>query len=164
MSSDLCLKCGSKCCKYFCFQIDEPESYDEFEDVRWYLCHEGVSVHIDEGTWFISIMNVCRMLEDNGECRIYEDRPLICRKYDQANCDHTQGDYGYDELFETPESLDAYARKTLGKSAYERVKAKERAKLEPKKPKSKKKRKPGKKDKGKGKKGSSKGKGKKKSK
>ncbi|MDP7289060.1 MAG: hypothetical protein QGH94_13825, partial [Phycisphaerae bacterium] len=36
------------------------------------------------------------------------------------NCDHTGGDYGYDEHFTTPEQLDEYARKTLGKKNYQK--------------------------------------------
>lgn len=132
MSAKLCQRCGAKCCKYFCFQIDTPEDYDQFEDVRWYLCHEGVSVHIDDGDWYMSVMNPCRKLDDSGRCAIYEDRPLICRKYDTAECDHTAGDYGYEELFETPEQLDAYARQTLGEKEYKRQKKRHRAKYEPK--------------------------------
>jgi Fe-S-cluster containining protein len=128
--SKTCQVCGAKCCTYFCFQIDEPDTYSEFEDVRWYLCHENISVHIDEGDWYISIQNRCKMLMDDLRCRIYEDRPLICRKYSHDQCDHTEGDYGYDALFETPEELEKYARKQLGKAAYERAKAKARAKAE----------------------------------
>jgi len=122
--SKLCRKCGAKCCKYFCFEIDEPDSFEEFEDVRWYLCHKGVSVHVDEGDWYISIENECMMLGDDNSCTAYETRPLICRKYAMANCDHSGGDYGYDEEFTTPEQLDEYARKTLGKKVYEKQKKK----------------------------------------
>jgi len=128
--SKTCQECGAKCCTYFCFEIDEPDSYAEFEDVRWYLCHEDVSVHIDEGDWYISIQNRCKMLMDGLRCRIYDSRPLICRKYDLDECDHTGGDYGYDALFETPEDLEKYARKKLGKATYERAKAKERARAD----------------------------------
>jgi len=127
-----CDKCDAKCCRYFCFEIDKPDDYDEFEDIRWYLCHEGVTVHIDNGDWYISIDNRCLMLDAAGYCRIYDDRPLICRKYSQAKCDLTSGHYGYDEEFHTPEEIDAYARKTLGKKLYEQQKKKQRAKFEKK--------------------------------
>jgi uncharacterized protein len=118
--TDVCQKCGAKCCNYFSFEIDEPEDFDEFEDVRWYLYHEGVSVHIDEGDWFISINNKCIMLGDDHKCMGYEKRPLICRKYVTDNCDHTGGDYGYDELFTTAEQVDAYAQKKLGRRNYQK--------------------------------------------
>jgi Fe-S-cluster containining protein len=130
-----CVKCDAKCCRYFCFEIDEPESYEEFDDIRWFLLHEGVSVHIDEGDWFISIMNRCKMLGADNRCQAYEDRPLICRKYSPDNCDWTSGDYGYDELFETPEQIEAYARKILGKKKFERQKARLQAKCDRRRPK-----------------------------
>ncbi|MCD6364531.1 MAG: YkgJ family cysteine cluster protein [Planctomycetes bacterium] len=127
-----CIECGAKCCKYFCFQIDEPDDYAEFEDVRWYLLHEGVTVHIDEGDWYISIANRCKMLTNDNRCRAYETRPTICRKYSPANCDYTAGDYGYDEYFETADQLEAYARKTLGEAVFQRERAKAWAKPKPK--------------------------------
>ena len=139
--SQTCQKCGAKCCKYFCFEIDEPDTYEEFEDVRWYLCHQGVTVHIDEGDWYISIENHCKKLGRNDHCKIYDERPLICRSYDPSNCDHVSGFYGYDEHFRTPEELDAYARETLGEKEYEKARKKAHAKFEPKKAKKTKKRK-----------------------
>ncbi len=125
-----CRECGAKCCKYFCFEIDEPDDFEEFDDIRWYLCHKGVSVHIDEGDWYISIANRCKMLEPDNGCRMYDDRPTICRKYDPADCDHSGGDYGYDEEFTKPEQIEAYARKILGEAKYERDRARMRTKLD----------------------------------
>jgi uncharacterized protein len=127
---ELCVECGAKCCRYFCFEIDEPTEYDEFEDVRWFLLHEGVSVHIDDGDWYISIANRCKMLGPDDRCLAYETRPTICRKYAPANCDHTGGDYGYQEHFRSAEEVEAYARKTLGEAAFERARAKAWAKAE----------------------------------
>jgi len=126
--SHQCSKCDSKCCRYFCFQIDEPDSFSEFDDIRWYLCHDGVTVHIDEGDWYISIANRCRLLSWSGRCTIYEERPVICRNYDTDNCDYTDGNYEYEALFETPEQLEEYARKTLGAAKYDRAMKKARAK------------------------------------
>ncbi len=132
--SKTCQRCGAKCCTYFCFEIDKPDNYEEFEDIRWFLCHENIRVHIDEEDWFIDIANPCKYLGPNNRCKIYDDRPIICRGYSKDNCDHTGGDYGYEEHFHTPEQIDAYARKFLGKAAYERAQKKARAKFEDKIP------------------------------
>ncbi len=132
--SQTCQECGAKCCKYFSFEIDEPDDFDEFEDIRWFLCHQGVGVHVDEGDWYIEIDSRCEWLGDDNQCTNYEDRPLICRKYSGDNCDHSGGDYGYDEHFHTPEKIEAYARKTLGDKVYDRERKKAYAKLEPKPP------------------------------
>ncbi|MFA6135349.1 MAG: YkgJ family cysteine cluster protein [Phycisphaerae bacterium] len=117
-----CRACQAKCCRYFCFEIDTPETFNEFEDIRWYLLHEGATVHIDDGCWFIAIANKCRNLGPDWRCTDYENRPTICRTYEQDDCDATPGAYGYEQLFTTGEEIDAYARKTLGPS-YERSKA-----------------------------------------
>lgn len=137
-----CSACNARCCRYFCFEIDEPETFEEFEDVRWYLLHENVTVHIDEGDWYISILNACKELGEDNRCGSYEDRPLICRSYSQDNCDATGGDYEYEQLFETPEQLEAYARETLGDKKYEKARDKARAKLDKKARKKRKKKKP----------------------
>lgn len=123
-----CKTCNALCCQYFCFQIDTPDDYEEFEDIRWYLCHEGVSVHVEEDeTWYIQIENPCKKLDNDNRCVIYEDRPLICRNYGET-CEATGSDYGYLEEFKTPEQLLEYARKTLGKKTFEREMIKYRAK------------------------------------
>lgn len=125
-----CVKCQAKCCQYFCFEIDAPDDYEQFEDIRWYLCHEGTRVHVDEdGDWYIQLANRCDKLTDDYRCSIYDDRPLICRSYSHENCEDTGEDYGYQHEFATPDQLDAYAIKTLGKATYEKEMIKHRAKL-----------------------------------
>ncbi len=120
----MCRECGGKCCQYFCFQIDEPDSFEEFDDIRWFLLHEDITVHVDEGDWYISIANRCKALAEDGRCKLYEDRPLICRRYTMDTCDFTSGDYGYEDHFRTPEDIEAYAKKVLGKKAYKRARQK----------------------------------------
>lgn len=130
--SKRCIECQAKCCTYFCFQIDTPESFDAFEDIRWYLCHEGVTVHIDEeDDWYIQIANRCNMLGSDHRCKIYDDRPLICRHYSDDNCEGNpamEDDFGYKEEFKTPGELDRYALKSLGKTEYEKEIVEHRAK------------------------------------
>ena len=137
----MCAECGGKCCRYFCFQIDAPDTFEEFDDIRWFLLHENISVHIEEGDWYISIANKCNALVPDGQstkCSIYEDRPVICRGYSRDNCDHTGGDYEYDEQFDTPEDLEKYAKKVLGKKAYKKAKEKAYKKMAKKEAKSEK--------------------------
>lgn len=123
-SSPVCVRCDGKCCRYFCFEIDKPDSFSEFDDIRWYLLHEGVSVHVEDGDWYISIANPCKALGKANECGIYADRPIICRNYRTDDCEITSDDYGHEAEFHTPEELQKYARRVLGKKAYEKGKAK----------------------------------------
>jgi Fe-S-cluster containining protein len=124
-----CKECGGKCCHYFCFQIDTPDDFEQFENIRWFLLHEGISVHVEDGDWYISVANRCKALSADGQCTAYEDRPLICRRYATDNCDHTGSDYEFQEHFRTPEELARYARKTLGEKAFDR--AQEKASRQP---------------------------------
>jgi Fe-S-cluster containining protein len=128
-ASTVCQRCGAKCCRYFCFQIDTPDSYEEYEDIRWYLAHRNISVHIDGGDWYISIQNRCKYLGPDNRCRRYDNRPLICRDYSMDTCDRTQGDYGYEAEFHSPEELEAYARRQMGEGAFEKARAKALARI-----------------------------------
>ena len=120
-----CVECGSRCCRYLCFQIDTPESYEEFENVRWFLMHKGVSVHIEEnGDWYMSISNICLNLGKDNLCKEYGNRPLICRKYTVDSCDFTRGAYEFTAVFKTAEQVEKYARSTLGEKRFDRARAK----------------------------------------
>lgn len=118
-----CRKCPARCCRYFCFEIDKPDTYEDFENIRWYLTHQNISVHIDnEGDWCILIDNKCRNLIKTPQglrCKDYDNRPLICRKFSPANCDFTKGGYELEEDFRTPAQLQAYARRMLGDIAWQ---------------------------------------------
>lgn len=129
-----CDKCDARCCRYFCFEIDRPDTYEQFENIRWYMLHEKIGIHIDaEGDWCILIDNPCRMLVKTAQgwrCKDYDNRPLICRKYSPSFCDRTRGGYDHEEIFETAEQLEAYARRMLGDEAFEIARSRQRKKAE----------------------------------
>ncbi|RLD10555.1 MAG: YkgJ family cysteine cluster protein [Chlamydiae bacterium] len=105
--TEMCIECGAKCCKYFSLEIDEPDCPDEYEDVRWYLCHENTWVFIDEGKWYLYLNNKCRYLDKNNLCSIYDKRPLICRKHNQKDCE-INSDIFYDVLFKNIDDFEKY--------------------------------------------------------
>ena len=122
MPGILCEHCTGFCCRYIALPIDEPESKKDYDDIRWYLLHEGVAVFIEDGEWFINISTTCRHLQEDFRCGIYETRPRICREYSTENCDYHSGDYGWEAHFTCPEHLTEYEReqraaKRNGKSA-----------------------------------------------
>ena len=61
MSEVLCEKCVGLCCRYLALPIDTPKTKGDFDDVRWYLAHEGISVFVEEGDWYINIANRCNL-------------------------------------------------------------------------------------------------------
>jgi Fe-S-cluster containining protein len=108
MPGVLCEHCTAMCCRYIAVPIDEPETPQDFDDLRWYLVHEGISVFVEDGEWFLNVQADCRHLQPDQRCAIYDKRPRICREYDADNCDYHSGDYGWEEHFTCPEHLDDY--------------------------------------------------------
>ena len=117
MPGNLCEHCTAMCCRYIALPIENPEERADFDDIRWYLLHENVSVFVEKGEWYLHVATDCRYLLSNHHCGIYETRPRICRKYDTINCDYHSGEYGWEHHFMSPEHLDEYVRERFGKEA-----------------------------------------------
>lgn len=108
----LCEYCTAKCCRYFALPIDTPESYEDYQYIRWYLLHEAATVFVDDGTWYLMVHTTCKHLRDDNLCGIYETRPQICRDYTTDNCEY-EDDWVYDQYFETPEQIQEYMEAVL---------------------------------------------------
>jgi len=107
----LCDKCSGLCCKYFALPIDTPEDREDYDDIRWYLCHENVSVFVEEGDWYVNVDNKCRHLSDkNYRCDIYKTRPKLCRGYITKDCDLTDGEYDYELHFLSDRQMVEYIK------------------------------------------------------
>jgi Fe-S-cluster containining protein len=113
------------CCRYLALPIETPEDREDFDDIRWYLLHEGVSVFVEDGEWYLYVAADCRHLQPDYRCGIYATRPRICRKYTTENCDYHSGDYGWDLHFTCPEHLDEYARAFLAEQRRGRSKSRQ---------------------------------------
>ncbi|MBR4834642.1 MAG: YkgJ family cysteine cluster protein [Thermoguttaceae bacterium] len=109
----LCEFCDAKCCRYFALPIDKPSTFEEFDYVRWYLLHEGASVFVEDGDWFLLVRTPCKELGPDNRCRIYETRPQICREYSTTRCEYDDL-FLFEQYFETPEQVEEYAVATLG--------------------------------------------------
>jgi len=123
MPGILCEHCTGHCCRHIALPIDEPENKRDFDDIRWYLVHEGVSVFVEDGEWYVNIETRCRHLQEDFRCGIYETRPKVCREYSADNCDYHSGDYGWDEHFTCAEHLKEFEREFF---AQRRAKQRER--------------------------------------
>ena len=120
-----CDKCMGLCCRYFALPIDTPETKADYDDIRWYLCHEGISVFVEKGDWYISMKNMCRHLSDKDhKCLIYDRRPKICRKYKHVDCDFVEGEYEYELHFTSDREMDEYIRIKFDNNVTEKQKIK----------------------------------------
>lgn len=115
MGSILCEHCAAACCRYLALPLDEPTTARDFDDMRWYLMHEGISIFVEEGDWYIQIQARCKHLGSNNLCTIYETRPEICEEYEPHDCDYSVGSYGYDHLFTHAKQIEEFYRKKRGR-------------------------------------------------
>ena len=115
MGSVLCEQCPAACCRYLALPIDLPRTQRDYDDIRWYLMHEGISVFVEEGDWFIQIQTRCNNLGADNLCQIYEERPEICAEYEAHDCDYCGGDYGYDHFFSHAKQLETFYEKKTGR-------------------------------------------------
>ena len=104
----LCNHCPAKCCRYFSLSIDRPETAADFDYLRWYLLHEHATVFTEDDNWYLLVHTVCKHLQSDNRCGIYETRPQICREYTTDQCEYDDH-YTFDRYFETAEQVQEYA-------------------------------------------------------
>lgn len=109
-----CRDCDSKCCRYFTVPLGRPEDRDDFDAMKWYLLHHGVSIYIDhEGDWYVNVASHCTALCEDGLCRVYSVRPDICRVHNNEICEKDDANYDFRAHFFTVEELMTYAQRFL---------------------------------------------------
>jgi len=111
-----CEQCDAKCCRYFALEIDKPATKRDFDDIRWYLCHEGTMVFVEKGRWYLEVRNLCRHLDANQRCRIYPDRPALCRKHSVKSCEGwDEGQFEHQHEFRNDGELARFAQDYLAR-------------------------------------------------
>ncbi|MDD5011677.1 MAG: YkgJ family cysteine cluster protein [Phycisphaerae bacterium] len=111
MKKNPCEKCNGLCCRYMALEIDTPRSRDDFDDIRWYLVHKGVSVFVDKKQWYLCTDNKCKYLSGkDNRCKIYAKRPRICREHKSDNCELGKHDYDYEMHFNNDKQMEEYIK------------------------------------------------------
>ena len=107
----LCDGCRALCCGYFALPIETPKTRQDFDNIRWYLCHQHVSIFVEKNDWYLGINNKCRHTsKKDHRCSIYDNRPKICRSYSTADCDRIEGDYEYRLHFKNDRQMEEYIK------------------------------------------------------
>ena len=109
----LCSYCGAKCCHYYALPIETPDTWRDFDYMRWFLLHEGATVFTEKGVWYLLQYSKCKHLRDDSLCGIYSIRPKICRQYTTDECEYDDT-WVYDRYLETSEQVEEYAEAVLG--------------------------------------------------
>ncbi len=108
---NLCEKCTGMCCRYIAFPIETPEDRSDYDDIRWYLCHEDISVFVEDDQWYVSVRNKCRYLDEKTyKCLDYENRPEICRNFEADGCEFEAEEFGYELHFTDDTQMQEYIR------------------------------------------------------
>ncbi|HNQ21965.1 MAG TPA: YkgJ family cysteine cluster protein [Phycisphaerae bacterium] len=115
MGAVLCEHCAAACCRYLALPIDKPRTRRDFDDIRWFLFHEGISVFVEEGEWYIQFQARCKHLQPDSRCGAYEERPAICAEYKAGDCDYAIGPYNYEHHFTHAEQLEEFYRRRTGR-------------------------------------------------
>jgi Fe-S-cluster containining protein len=109
-----CTDCA-RCCTYVGVGTEAPSRARYATDILWYLYHEKVYIYVDgDGEWSVHFEARCRNLGDDLRCRIYEQRPHICRGFDNTTCE--VNDHVHDSLtFHEPEEFLVWLRENRPK-------------------------------------------------
>ena len=130
----LCDNCTGLCCRYMALPIETPEDREDYDDIRWYLCHEDVAVFVEDGDWYINVKNKCRYLaEDDYRCLIYDKRPKICRGYKHNDCELTDGEYDYELHFTNADQMAEYIKIKFDNNKKEKLRKSKKKKQKNKK-------------------------------
>ena len=111
---DVCLRCSGKCCRYYMLEIDRPTTKSDFDDIRWYLCHEGSTIHVEDRHWYLHVQSKCLYLDEDNRCNIYDRRPQICRNHNPGECEYDIK-YEADMSFYSLNQLDEYIAKRFNR-------------------------------------------------
>lgn len=108
----LCSHCTALCCRYFSLPIHTPTTWEDFDNIRWYLAHGRCAVYVEGRTWYLMVYGDCKYLQSDNLCGVYTDRPQICRDYTIEQCEF-DNDFVFDKFFESPEQVWEFAEAIL---------------------------------------------------
>ena len=122
-----CSECDGQCCKYITITVDEPKKDIDFEELKWFLCHENILVYIDhEDDWCVEVKTPCKFQDPvTNHCTIYEKRPRVCIEHGLDEC---EGNKDYEDYcqraFKTLEDIDEYRKELQSGKKAQKVQSK----------------------------------------
>jgi len=100
-------QCQARCCRYIIVKIPAPRTRIDHEEIRWWVAHDGIRVHIDQRKWYLQIFTPCAYMKSSNLCGVYDKRPEVCSDHDPDDCEFT-GEMMYDREFTSMEEYDRY--------------------------------------------------------
>lgn len=81
--------CRGRCCRYITIEVKTPRARRDWDEMRWWLAHEGVIVSKEEDGWNVHVETRCGNLRADNACAIYPHHMDTCESYDAATCEFT---------------------------------------------------------------------------
>ena len=105
---NICFDCDALCCREVAVSIDTPRTKEDFDEIKWLVCHKNTNVYKDhENDWLVEFASDCEHLHKNWRCKIYEKRPFVCREHSNKDCIKNSNNY-HQKIFRTIEDVDKY--------------------------------------------------------
>ena len=108
--------CRGRCCRYITVEVAAPRARADWDQVRWWLAHEGVTVSKDEDGWLVHVPTRCTNLRADSACGIYPHHMGTCKEHDAQSCEFT-GPLDYDVELESELDLARYLERRKLKRA-----------------------------------------------
>ncbi|MEW6441054.1 MAG: YkgJ family cysteine cluster protein [bacterium] len=102
--------CQGLCCRYIVTKIKAPRCKLDFDEVYWFLCHDKVAVYVEKRLWYLLVDVPCRYLTRRSKCRMYRERPYVCRIHSPVDCEFS-GKVKFQSYLSSPEDLKKYLKK-----------------------------------------------------
>ncbi|GAG06473.1 unnamed protein product [marine sediment metagenome] len=111
MTKISCNECNAECCRDVSIEVDKPESFDDFETLKWFLAHKNIEIYVDhEGDWMVEFKTDCKNLDENNKCRVYTNRFKICRGHEPDECVINGSGEHFKRVFKKEEDVDEYMK------------------------------------------------------
>ena len=92
-----CDDCTAHCCRYVIVEIDKPVTWYDFHNIRWFVAHKDVSILKDRNKWYVKYATDCEYLDEHSRCKMYDKRPVMCRRHEIETCEMS----GYEDEHDT---------------------------------------------------------------
>ncbi len=94
--------------------MDKPETIEDWDLIRWMVAHEKIAVYVDdEDDWLVEVKTNCKYINSDNTCKIYNERPLICKEHPTENCVKNAEEEGEKLRFNTVEEVDKYIEEVI---------------------------------------------------
>ena len=110
ITCDICP--DSACCKDVTVEIDEPDTLEDWDEIRWMVAHDKVAVYMDqEDDWVVEFKTPCTNIDNKGKCLVYGKRPKTCIEHPLDSCIYN-GEGKVEQIrFETMDQVEEHVKK-----------------------------------------------------